>query len=353
MKILFVGQTWNGSSARSLRDSLAAIDSVELDDIGEDNYLPKGRSLFIRGLNRLLKTVYKRELADEIIRQCHSLKPDIVVIYKGNLLNVGTVEKIQLMGIPVVNVFPDYSPQAYGSSLRKAMGQYDLVISTKPFHPEHWNKLYGYTNRCVCVPHGYDPEVHYWENAPECQDIDVVIAASWRRQYEELMAEVGRLLPDPGMSVALAGPGWDEHRNRFPSHWQFPGPIFGRAYGEFVRRGKIVIAPVHTEVVIDGKRQPGDQDTTRTYELASAYTFFLHRRTPFSQKIYEEDLECGFWDDAAELAEKISHFLPREHERRRMAAAAHKRAVPSYSVPSRAQEVLKHIEFVLKGDLIQ
>ncbi len=30
----------------------------------------------------------------------------------------------------------------------------------------------------------------------------------------------------------------------------------GRAYGEFVRRGKIVIAPVHTELVINGQRQP-------------------------------------------------------------------------------------------------
>jgi spore maturation protein CgeB len=104
--------------------------------------------------------------------------------------------------------------------------------------------------------------------------------------------------------------------------------------------------------VIDRKQQPGDQDTTRTYELASAGTFFLHRRTPFAQQVYEEGVECGFWGDAADLAEQIRHFLPLERERRTMAAAAHRRAVPAYSVPSRAQEVLSHIEALVKGDSI-
>ncbi|WP_152207619.1 glycosyltransferase [Marinobacter changyiensis] len=168
-----------------------------------------------------------------------------------------------------------------------------------------------------------------------------------------MLVEVGRLLPDRTVSVARAGLGWAEQKSNFPSRWQFPGPIFGRAYGEFVRRGRIVIAPVHTDVVIDGKQQPGDQDTTRTCELASAGTFFLHRRTPFVQQVYEEDTECGFWDDAAELAEKIRHFLPLERKRQTMAPSARRRTVPAYSVPARAHEVLTHIETLVKGDSSQ
>lgn len=352
LKLLFVGETWNGSSARSLRDAFCTTGGVELDDIGEDHYRPKGRTLYTRGMNRLLLPLYRRELATEMLRRCRTLRPDAVIVYKGNLVSAHTVAAVQAMGVRVINIFPDASPHAHGKSLREAMGEYDLVISTKPHHPDHWNTTYAYTNPCVCVPHGYDPEVHYWADPPGLQDIDVVIAASWRPQYEALMAEVGRLLPDPNVSVALAGPGWAEHRDRFPAHWQFPGPIFGRAYGEFLRRGKVVIAPVHTDVVIDGKQQPGDQDTTRTYELASAGVFFLHRRTPYAQQVYEDGRECGFWSDAAELVEKIRHFLPLEAERREIAAAAHRRAVPAYSVPARAREVLAHIEKLLQGDAI-
>lgn len=344
LKLLFVGETWNGSSARSLRDALGCIERVVLDDIGEDHFRPKGRSFFTRGINRLLNPLYRHELEVEILKRCHNLKPDAVVVYKGSLVSAETVSAIKALGIVVINVFPDYSPHAYGQSLRKAIGHYDLVISTKPFHPENWNTIYGYSNPCVCVPHGYDPDVHYWPEPPFVQDIDVIIAASWRPQYEGLMADVGRLMPESEVSVALAGPGWSERSNLFPAHWQFPGPRHGLAYGEFIRRGKIVIAPVNTEVFIEGKQQPGDEDSTRTYELAAAGAFFLHRRTSFVTQVYLEGEECGFWTDATDLVAQIRRYLPSEEIRRSMALAAHRRAVPAYSFASRAEEVVKHIQ---------
>lgn len=351
VRLLFVGETWNGSSARSLRDAMTRIDRVQLDDIGEDNYRPRGRGLVVRAANRVMTPVYRRELAHEILFRCQAPRPDAVMVYKGSLVSGATVAAIRTLGVATVNVFPDYSPHAFGGVLRRAVGRYDLVISTKPFHPAHWSSTYGYANRCVCVPHGYDPRVHYWPDAPQRQDIDVVLAASWRPQYEAVMAQLGRFMPETDISVALAGPGWAAHRAAFPAHWQFPGALFGRAYGEFVRRGKIVIAPVHTDVDIDGRRQPGDEDTTRTYELAAAWTFFLHRRTPYVQTVYEEGVESDFWDDARELATKIRYYLPLVQRRRAMAAAAHRRAVPNYSVPTRAAQVIAQVDALLGGRL--
>lgn len=347
---MFVGETWNGSSARSLRDALAAIDGIEMDDLGEDHYRPRARGLPVRALNRLLTPLYRRELGAEILQRLAFFKPQVVVVYKGGLISIETVRSIRRSGVPVVNVFPDCSPHAHGDSLRAAIAEYDLVISAKPFHPGHWHKTYGYSNRCVCVPHGYDPRVHYWETAHEQQDIDVVLAASWRPEYERLLAEVGVLMPDSGVSVALAGPGWGERRQAFPSHWDFPGALYGRAYGEFLRRGKIVIAPVQTEMIVDGIQQPGEVDTTRTYELAAAGTFFLHRRTPYVGTVYEEGVESDFWDDPRELVAKIRHYLPRAEDRKRMALAAHQRAVPAYSIPSRAREIVVYLDaFITKS----
>jgi hypothetical protein len=329
---------------------MSAIQAIELDDIGEDNYRPRGRGRVVRAANRLLTPAYRGELAKEVLLRCERWRPDAVLIYKGKLVGSETVDAVRETGTRIVNIFPDCSPHAHGRKLRDVMGKYDLVISAKPFHPRHWNSTYGFSNRCVCVPHGYDPAVHYWPALPEVQDIDVVLAASWRPQYERLMADVGRLLPDKSVAFALAGPGWPQRRSEFPDHWQSPGPLFGRAYGDFVRRGKIVIAPVHTEVVVDGKRQPGDEDTTRTYELAAAGTFFLHRRTPFVGSVYEEGVESVFWSDAVEMVDEIKRFLPLEKERKAIAAAAHARAVPAYSVPARAQEVLAHVRRLVAGE---
>ena len=111
-----------------------------------------------------------------------------------------------------------------------------------------------------------------------------------------------------------------------------------------MRRGKVVIAPVHTEVVVNGIQQPGDEDTTRTYELAAAGCFFLHRRTPFVQTVYEEASEVPMWDTPQELAKLVRRWLPDEIGRRAFAIKAHARAVPAYSIPQRAANILQQIE---------
>src|SRR5207302_9510604 len=90
------------------------------------------------------------------------------------------------------------------------------------------------------------------------------------------------------VSVASAGSGWPEHRNELPRHWNYHGPKIGRSYGEFVRCAKIAIAPLNRDVVIRGVKQPGAEDTTRTYELAAANCFFLHQRTDHVATVYNE-----------------------------------------------------------------
>lgn len=344
LKILFVGESWNGSSARSMRDSLSLLDMVEFDDIGEDLYKPKGRSIVIRGMNRILKHWYQRELAREIKIRLISDKPDVLVVYKGNLITSEIIKEFKKLNILTVNIFPDYSPHAYGLQLKKAMGHYDLVISTKPFHPNNWLKTYGYSNECKFVPHGYDSRVHLWTEPPKKQNVDVLLAASWRPQYEKFLLELANQLGKSKFSVSIAGSGWGKVSSNFPNHWEFPGPLYGRSYGEFIRSGKIVIAPVHREVRIGGLVQPGDEDTTRTYELASAGCFFLHQRTAYVSSIYDEQNEVPLWSNGDELGRLIKHYLPLESRRKEMALAAHHRAVPSYSVEERSLEVLGYIQ---------
>ena len=67
--------------------------------------------------------------------------------------------------------------------------------------------------------------------------------------------------------------------------------------------------------VINGVRQPGDEDTTRTYELAAAHCFFIHRRTDFVKTLYSEADEVPMYDAPEELAEKILYYLSRPDER--------------------------------------
>src|SRR5262249_33297742 len=120
-------------------------------------------------------------------------------------------------------------------------------------------------------------------------------------------------------------------------------PRTGTSYGEFVRSARIVLAPVNREVVILGIKEPGDEDTIRTYELAAAQCFFLHQRTSYACRIYDEQSEVPMWGSAAELTKLVRRWLPDEAGRRQMAAKAHARAVTAYSIRERASNILAHI----------
>lgn len=343
MRIIFVGETWKGSSARSMREALSALPEVDLDEVGEDHFQPKHRSIWLRGIHRALGRFYRAELAREIREKLVAFKPNVLVVYKGAGVSSDVIAYARDAGVATVNIFPDYSPLVYGDRLRRVLGEYDLVISTKVYHPEHWNTTYGYSNRCVFVPHGYDPSVHYCATAPASSDLHLVMVANARPQYQAIMKAVADAFPGESVRVGVAGPGWDGLRPLFPKHWLFPGPLHGRSYSEWLRRGEIVIAPVNSDVVIAGQRQPGDQDTTRTYELAAAHCFFLHFRTPFAQTLFSDELEVPMWGSHEELVALIEQYLAQPQRRREMADAAHRRAVPAYSIPARAAEVLGHL----------
>lgn len=340
VKIIFVGESWSGSCARSLKEALLRHSHIKLDEVSEDLFFPKHRAKWLRGVHRLLHKAYKQELYKQILYRVDVFKPDFLMVYKGNSFDMEFIRQLRSLGVQTVNIYPDCSPHAYGEAHRIAVGEYDLVISTKPFHRALWQDVYGYSNVCNFVPQGYDPALHLVASPPVAQPYDVALVATWRPEYGGLIRRLAELLAGHGVKMAIGGNGWVQRRDEFPADWVFAGELQGRSYINWLRQGKICVAPVTREVLINGVRQPGDEDTTRTYELAAAHCFFIHRRTDFVKTLYDENEEVPLYDTPEELAEKILHYLAHPDERARMAAQAHRRAVPAYSLDSRADDVV-------------
>ena len=327
-----------------MKEALARLGGIELAEVNEDAWKPKVRGTFLRGVNRLLGPAYQREMLSQFNQQIDQFRPAVLMTYKGHSLGGDVIKEVKARGIATVNLFPDYSPHAYGADHKRALGEYDLVISTKPFHPRLWKALYGYDNPCEFVPQGYDPVLHLDAREPAEYRCDLGLVATWRLEYGVLMEQLAKCLGNSKISVEISGHGWKEHRMGYPSHWSFPGPITGRGYIDWLRGARICLSPVMRHVVIDGQVQPGDEDTTRTYELAAGKCFVLHRRTDYVQTIYDENGEVPMYDSPQELAALIARFLPDEQERRRFANAAHRRAVPAYSLDARAAETIELIK---------
>ena len=339
ISLLFVGESWLGSCARSLKEALGRRTDVVMDDLSEDAWFTKPSSLWLRGLNRLTAPAYRREFNAQVMSRVREIRPDAVVTYKGWNIHVDLLKAIRASGSRSVNVYPDCSPHAHGEAHRQAVGEYDLVVSTKPYHPSAWKQVYGYSNRCEFVPQGYDPHLHLVNDPPVESTYDVAMVATWRPEYERLIVELARELDGSPISVAIGGSGWEASREKLPRHWVFPGPISGRSYISLLRRARICIAPLTREVVIGGKRQPGDEDSTRSYELPAAHCFFIHRRTEYAAHLYAA-CEVPMFDDASELADHIRHFLGHEPDRLRIASATHRHAVPAFSMDARVAEII-------------
>ncbi len=353
LKILFVGESWLGSCARSMKEALMRHAQIVLDEVNEDLYFPKHRAKWLRGVHRLLNKAYKQELYRNVLTRASVFKPDFLVVYKGGVFDVEFVRQLRAQGVRSVNIYPDYSPHAYGELHRSTVGVYDLVISTKPFHSRLWQSLYGYKNACEFVPQGYDPMLHLVPTAPTQQLYDVAIVATWRQEYGDLMLHLAALLSNDDITVAIGGHGWIDRRSEYPEHWVFGGELHGRSYIQWLRQCKICIAPVTREVLINGVRQPGDEDSTRTYELAAAHCFFIHRRTEYVLSLYDESTEVPMYDTAEELAEKIRYYLLHSEERLRLSKKAHQRAVPAYSLDSRADAIVAILQKHLSNSMVQ
>ena len=178
LKILFVGQTWPGSCARSMKEALAKHPRIDLDEMAEDAFTPKVNSKLLRGLNKVVRPLYRKEFNQQVMEKIRHDRPDFFVTYKGSFVQSDLLQSVADLGIQTVNIYPDCSPHAHGKAHRKAVGQYNIVISTKEYHPALWSDLYHYANRCRFVPQGYDPLLHYRDAPPTSFEYDVVMIAT-------------------------------------------------------------------------------------------------------------------------------------------------------------------------------
>lgn len=347
INILFVGETWLGSCARSMKEALTALDTTIVHEISEEACYPRAQSFGLKLIHRMLKRFYRREFNRMILSKIRATRPDVFMVYKGHSVHVDLLQAMQSLGVLTVNIYPDCSPHNHGIAHREAVGKYDLVVSTKIFHPPHWDTVFGYKNQCVFVPQGYDASLHYFNQPASEFKFDVVLIATFRAEYGKLMIELGQILEEKNIRVVIGGHGWEDIREQLPNHWNFVGAVHGHAYVSLLRSAKICIAPVHVYAPSLQQNQFDDVDTTRTYELAASNCFFIHRRTAFVMQLYQ-GVDLPMFDSASELADKIRYFLIHDEQRKKITALAHRKAVPAYSNHARAEEIVSIIRLKIK-----
>jgi len=66
LKVLYIGDSWLGSCARSLKEAFRRHSDITLDEVNIDLLIPKPKSKFLRIMQRVLKKLYLEDLYEEI-----------------------------------------------------------------------------------------------------------------------------------------------------------------------------------------------------------------------------------------------------------------------------------------------
>jgi spore maturation protein CgeB len=133
------------------------------------------------------------------------------------------------------------------------------------------------------------------------------------------------------------GDQWEPARPTLGSRIEGRG-VFGLEYAKAMVASKIdlgILSEARTGA------SSGDRITARTFQIPATGAFMLHERTKELLEYFREGVECGCFETADELVEKITYYLEHPEERRAVAVAGYRRSIESgYSVDSRASKIL-------------
>jgi len=343
LRILFIGENWYGSNARSCAEGLRRL-GCQVFDIDQRTFFPQVRLLSSRLVTRFLRFKLVDEFNRHILSEADKFRPDIVITMKGMFIRANTLQSLRDKGIALYNYFPDTSAFTDGKMLQQSLPEYDCIFHTKPFWYSDATK-YLTLRAGYFLPHGYNPHLHHPVEL-DARDIsdyrcDVSFIAIHSRYKEKLLDGLVSLRPD--LDLCIWGNGWTDRCESIRLRRCIKGfGLLGERFVRAIQASRINLG------IMNGPREgasSGDLTTSRSYQIPASGGFMLHQRNPEVLGLYQEGEEIACFESVAELADKIDYYLARPAEREKIAQGGHARCVPAYSYDNRMSEVLSwHIE---------
>jgi len=334
MKMLYIGPLNEGGTCldrmRALQD--LGVEIVPFDILRFDSPLRIVNSLAHRlgagppvwGLNR--------SLAERAAALDAGL--DVAYVDKGVWIGSETLRAIRrATGAVLVHFTPD--PALLFHSTRhflRSLPLYDLCVTTKPWEVELYRR---HGARRVYLTHQAFERARF---APGPADPLLASDVLFVGHYEPAYAAPVRVAVETGARVKVWGRGWPRYArlHRWAGRAVQGDGIWRDDYARAIRSAAIGLGLL-------SKCVP-ETSTTRSFEIPACGTFLLGERTDEHSGFFSEGSEAEFFGSKDELRRKITYYLERPDERRRVAAAGRERALRSgYSNHDRMRDVVREI----------
>lgn len=330
MKILFVGDDWIGSNARSMADGfrVAGHDVVAVDTTPVT--LPLRLSppwVYAKIAKRRapwnVEAVHRR-----IERIADAVRPDLLLAF-----NAAHLDQPRLLGTTAglqVHYSPDdlSNPSNVSAAYLEHESRWDLIVTTKRHNvPE----LRSRGARAVkFVLSAYDPAWHRPVARRECREYLVGFIGACR---PDRRASTTALAERYGARMMVRGPGW----RRVPELHRTGATVGGPVYGEHFSS---VVAQVTANLVLLNSDNR-DTHTCRTFEVPAAGGLFVGERTTEHSELLDEGTECFLFSEPEELLEILRRCEENPDEARKVAALGHRRiSGGGHTYVDRAREII-------------
>ncbi|RMI32189.1 CgeB family protein [Nocardia stercoris] len=330
MKILYVGDDWVGSNARSLADGFreAGHEVVVVDTTAVTLPTRFGVPWTYSKVAGGRAPWTLRAVHDRIDRIAADFTPDLLFAFKSVHL-----DQERLLTVPAairVHYSPDdvANPENITRDYLDYEEYWDLIVTTKRHNvPE----LRERGARAVTfVASAYDPAWHRPMARRGAQRHAAGFIGARRPDRVELMTALANRY---GPSLAVYGPGW----RREPDLWRADATLRGPVYGEHF---STAVATMTANLVLLNSANR-DTHTCRTFEIPAAGGLFVGERTSEHAELLAEGTECFLFSDRAELLDIIDRCDREPALAAKVAEAGYQRIVTGgHRYVDRAREII-------------
>jgi len=339
----FLGADWWGSDARAMAAELRRRGHLVLERNYEDHLPTKWRHPLLKVVRRVLRPLmacdYNRSVAELLDVQ----GMDFLLVFKGMLLDPGTLARFKAKGIPCYCFYPDVSFHDHGRNIPACLPLYDCVFTSKSYHIEDAS-LRSLAREWRFAPHGFDPEVHRPVGSEgaglDSYVCDVSFVGHWSPKKEEVLAGLRQQFPK--IDLKIWGPAWGQSRAEVRSCWQGRG-AYGDELAAIYSLSKInlgLLSEAGTGV------KSGDATTARSWQIPGAGGFLLHEDTPEIRSAFTAENEIALFREPDSMVAQIKKFLADHDARKAVASAGHRRAMGEPYTYGRAVDAIlsRHLD---------
>lgn len=338
LKIIVIGECWHGSDCTGLARGFRELGhAVEL--IGTDQFFPMSiGGVRDKILRRLLSPYCKGSFNEYVLGAIDRIRPDVVVVFKGNYVEPQTLDSALASGAWLCNFYPDVSAYGHPGLDVDIFSKFNHIFTTKTFGVNDFFDKFGLVDVSF-LPHGFDPLVHrpiFSEEIEGEELIDVSFIGTWSPHKELLLGALEA--SSIKQNICIWGSQWEKSKNNEVRKSAQLYAITGDYYAQAIGKSKINLG------LLSERRSgasTGDQITSRTFHIPASGGFMLHERTEEVLEYFEEGKEIACFDGESELVDKVAYYLNNEEERIAIAQAGYERCINENRLANRAESILE------------